>query len=160
MAVTRIVLGSMPGTASLTAGQYYAHPRNAFWQIVGRLFDIDPGADYPSRCEQLLVHRIALWDVLDACERDGSLDSAIVPSSIRVNDFAGFFAGHRHVRAVFFNGATAERTYLKQVLPGLDDCWSALPLRRLPSTSPAHATMTFAQKLQCWRAVADESVGP
>ena len=86
-----LILGSMPGKASLLEGKYYAHPRNAFWRIIQSIFELDPSLSYAERCSQLLNHRIALWDVLKTCTRSSSLDSDIVDSSIIANDFESFF---------------------------------------------------------------------
>lgn len=153
---TCLILGSMPGKASLDAGEYYAHPRNAFWPILAQLLDVPEGADYKERCRRLKRHGIALWDVLGACERTGSLDSAIRPDSMEVNDFVGFFADHPAIVAVYFNGATAERTFTRHVNPLLGERGDHLRRTRLPSTSPAHAAMGFAQKLARWRTIIDE----
>ena len=150
---TRLILGSMPGIASLRAGQYYAHPRNAFWRIVGELLQIDPAAAYEQRCAQLVQRRVALWDVLHTCTRLGSLDSAIVESSIVPNDFAVFLENHLQIQKIFFNGAKAEQMYRKHVLPGLPSDFAGIPTCRLPSTSPAHAGMTFSDKLAQWKKI-------
>lgn len=145
-----LILGSMPGRASLQAGQYYAHPRNAFWPVMAGLFDVNAGAPYAQRCEALRARGVAVWDVLRACVREGSLDAAIDEESIVPNDFAAFFASHREIRAVYFNGAKAEQVYRRRVLPALDPPAAALPLTRLPSTSPAHAALTHEQKRAAW----------
>lgn len=148
-----LVLGSMPSRESLARGRYYAHPRNAFWPIMTRLFDLR-AADPAGRAAELTARGVAVWDVLQACSRPGSLDSAIDEASIVTNDFAAFFAAHPGVRHVFFNGAKAESVYLRRVLPALDGPAAALPLQRLPSTSPAHAGLDFEQKTAAWRIVA------
>ena len=144
-----LVLGSMPGKASLVASQYYAHPRNAFWKIMAELTGLAPDASYDRRLEVLTMAGIALWDVLHSCKRQGSLDSAIESGSIKTNDFRTFFRGHPHIKQVCFNGAVAEHCYRKIVLPGLETG----PIRylRLPSTSPAHAALSFEEKLAAWR---------
>jgi TDG/mug DNA glycosylase family protein len=147
-----LILGSMPGRASLDAQQYYAHPRNAFWPIMAMSCGFDPAAGYAQRCASLVARRIAVWDVLQSCSRQGSLDAAIDASSVRVNDFGAFFAAHPGVRRVLFNGATAERLYRRHVLPRLPPASAALACVRLPSTSPAHAAMTHAQKTARWGA--------
>ena len=146
-----LVLGSMPGAASLAAGEYYAHPRNAFWRIMGDLIGAGPALPYARRLERLAAAGIALWDVIGACERLGSLDADIVPASIRVNDFAGFFAVHPAISRIFFNGAAAEAAFRRHVLPALDG--RVLRLQRLPSTSPAHAARGYAEKLAAWSAI-------
>jgi double-stranded uracil-DNA glycosylase len=148
-----LVLGSMPGRASLEAGRYYAHPHNAFWRIVGEQLGLDPGAPYAARVRALKAARIALWDVLHSCVREGSLDTRIEEEL--ANDFAAFFRRHRGVTHVFFNGAKAEASFRRHVLPGLGAIGVSMRLRysRLPSTSPAHAGMTYARKRRAWRAI-------
>lgn len=146
-----LILGSMPGVESLRAGRYYAHPRNAFWRVMGELVGAGPDLPYAKRIMQLRRSRIALWDVLAACMREGSLDAAIDEESIIANDLPAFLAQHRHISHVFFNGATAERCFARHVQPALEA--GILQLQRLPSTSPAHAAMNFVQKLQAWRGI-------
>jgi hypoxanthine-DNA glycosylase len=147
-----LVLGSLPGRTSLERNQYYAQPHNAFWKIMGRLFGAAQDVPYEQRLEILRAHRVAVWDVLAAGERSGSLDSAIVPSTMVVNDFAGFFAAHRDIRLVCFNGGKAAELYRRRVVPQLPAAVAALPSEQLPSTSPAHAARTFEQKLTRWSA--------
>lgn len=145
-----LVLGSMPGVASLEAQQYYAHPRNAFWPIMEALFDLDIGASYEERCQQLTEAGVAVWDVLKACHRPGSLDQHIDPDSIEANDFNVFLSQHPDIQAVCFNGSKAEQVFRRSVLANL----SVVPiLEKLPSTSPAHAAMRFEQKLEAWRRI-------
>lgn len=146
-----LVLGSMPGAASIAAAQYYAHPRNAFWQIMGALFGASPALPYEQRLQRLAVAGVALWDVIACGEREGSLDSAIRPDSIEANDFARLFSDCPRIRHVFFNGAAAETIFRRHVSPRM-----ALPelrFTRLPSTSPAHAARSFDAKLAAWQAV-------
>ena len=145
-----LVLGSMPGKASLQAGQYYAHPRNSFWRIIAAIAGFDPAAPYQERLDGLMRARIALWDVLHSCVRPGSADSAIRNGTRVPNDFRAFFHAHSGIRLVCFNGAEAEQSFRRYVLPGL----GGRPIRylRLPSTSPAYAVLSFEQKLEAWRA--------
>ena len=148
-----LVLGSMPGTASLAAAQYYAHPRNAFWPIMGALFGAGPELPYAQRLERLASAGVALWDVIGRCERAGSLDSAIAPASIEANDFAGLFAACPGIAHVFFNGTAAETAFRRHVRGRI-----ALPplhFARLPSTSPAHAARGLEAKLAAWQVVKD-----
>lgn len=141
---TRIlILGSFPGAASLAAQQYYAHPRNTLWPILSALTGEDlAGLPYAERLPRLLAHGFGLWDVLGACEREGSLDSAIRKPA--ANDFARL----RHLcpllETVGFNGQTSGK---------FAPAFAAAGYRTLvlPSTSPAHAAMTFDRKLADWR---------
>lgn len=150
-----LILGSMPGRASLRAGQYYAHPQNAFWPIIEDLLGLSNSIDYAERTRVLIKNRIALWDVLRHCERPGSLDSSIKACSVVTNDFPEFFESAANIRAVFFNGATAEKEYTKRVIPNLTKKFQQLVHLRLPSTSPAMAGITRQQKLERWRAVVE-----
>lgn len=153
---TSLVLGSLPGRKSLAMQQYYAHPQNAFWKLVAATFAADSALSYSGRIRLLKTHRIALWDVLAAAERPGSLDSSIVHASARVNDFGKFFRAHPRIRRVFFNGRKAEEMYRRLVLPNLGAEFESLRYQCLPSTSPAHAGMTFAKKLGSWRQIGDQ----
>jgi hypoxanthine-DNA glycosylase len=143
-----LILGNMPSVMSLAAGQHYGNPRNAFWRIASELFGIAADAPYAQRTEELRRHGIAVWDVLKHCRRIGSLDSAVEPDSMVANDFASFFAAHRGIRRVFFNGAAAEGNYARLVPTQAD-----VDYLRLPSTSPAQ-TMRYADKLSAWRVIA------
>ena len=144
-----LVLGSMPGLKSLQAQQYYAHPQNRFWPFMGELVGADPALPYPERCDRLVAAGIALWDVLASCERPGSLDSAIRDATAEVNDFPRFLAAHPAIGAVLFNGAKAEGTFIRRVLPHL--AGPPMQYLRLPSTSPANASQRHDDKLAAWR---------
>lgn len=146
-----LILGSMPGRASLQAGQYYAHRHNAFWRIVSELLEFDPGAPYRARAGRLRSAGIALWDVLHSCVRQGSLDTMIQRDSETANDFRAFFRNHPKITRVFFNGAKAESSFKRHVAPEI----GSLPIRfaRLPSTSPANASVPFTRKRAAWRAI-------
>ena len=147
-----LILGSMPGAESLRQSRYYANPRNVFWRLMAELAGIDTQLDYDCRCRRLVAAGIALWDVLKSCERPGSLDSAIDRRSAEVNDFAGFFERHRQIDAVMCNGAASFDLFCRRVLPQLaPDVRQRLYPVRLPSTSPAHATLSFAAKRDRWR---------
>ncbi len=148
-----LVLGTIPSRRSLELGQYYGHSRNAFWPIMRALFAGGAELDYPARCAMLVRAGVALWDVLHAAERDGSLDSSIAPPSEVPNNVAGFLAAHPGVGTVFFNGAKAEALFRRHVAGALPPN-PHLRFRRLPSTSPANAGTTMAAKLEAWRAVA------
>ena len=150
-----LILGSMPSRESLARRQYYAHPRNAFWPIISALLEIGE-AGYADRVGGVQARGVAVWDVLQACFRRGSLDSEIDNRTLVPNDFGPFFREHPAIRRVFFNGAKAESVYLKRVLPGLPDGAAALPRLRLPSTSPAHAALSLEQKTAAWRVILDD----
>lgn len=149
----RLILGSMPGRVSLAQARYYAHPRNAFWPILGALLGFDPQIGYVQRCRRLRDAHIALWDVLATCHRPGSLDSSIDRASLVVNDFGAFFASHPRIRRLYFNGAAAEQLFRRYVLPQLAAA-DRLTLERLPSTSPANASYSLERKLEAWRVLA------
>jgi|KBSMisStandDraft_5_1062788.scaffolds.fasta_scaffold99672_2 double-stranded uracil-DNA glycosylase len=148
-----LILGSLPGSVSLQMQQYYAQPHNAFWRLMGRLFDFDAQLPYRQRVAALKRNRIAVWDVCASAYRRGSLDSSIVGASVRCNDFPGFFAEHRAIHTVFFNGAKSADLFRRRVLPQLSMLPMALEYRQLPSTSPAHAARSFAEKLASWSQV-------
>ena len=149
-----LILGSMPGRASLAASEYYAHPQNAFWPIMGALVGADPALPYRARTAALKAAGIALWDVLASCERESSLDADIRHDSLMVNDFDGFFETHPRITDVFFNGGMAETCFRRYVTP-LIDCTS-LRFARLPSTSPANASFSRNRKLETWRKALQE----
>lgn len=141
---TRIlVLGSFPGAVSLAAGQYYAHPRNQLWTILSALTGEDLAAlPYAERLPRLLAHGFGLWDVLGACERAGSLDSAIRKPA--ANDFGRLRELCPQLQTVGFNGQTSGKFAPQFAAQG----YRTLVL---PSTSPAHASLSFEQKLSAWR---------
>lgn len=143
-----LILGSMPGQKSLDENQYYAHPRNSFWPIMYQLLGIDKKLTYPKRKQLLLDNNIALWDVLKSCHREGSLDADIEPASIEPNDFIKFFSKHNKIKTVFFNGNKAEQLFKKHISKQIEQ--ADINYYRLPSTSPAHAAMSFEQKLLKW----------
>jgi len=149
-----LILGSMPGIASLEAVQYYAHPRNAFWPIMAELFSIDADCDYDERIAQIQQAPVILWDTLKRCERPGSLDSSIRRESVEANDIPGLLGQHPGIRAVACNGATSTNYFRKLVLPKLAPDMT-IELLPMPSTSPANAGMTFAQKLAAWQRLRD-----
>jgi hypoxanthine-DNA glycosylase len=144
-----LILGNMPSVTSLSAQQYYANPRNAFWRITGEIFGFDAFAPYDERTAALTAHGIAVWDVLRSCRRVGSLDSAVERDSMVANNFGEFFDAHPGIRRIFFNGAAAEQNFNRLVR-----AMSDFHYRRLPSTSPAQ-TMRYAEKLAAWRIIAE-----
>ncbi|MEO7031596.1 MAG: DNA-deoxyinosine glycosylase [Herbaspirillum sp.] len=140
-----LMLGSFPGTASLAAQQYYGHPRNQFWSLLATLLD-EPlvALPYVERLQRLLAHRIGVWDVIASCERSGSLDSAI--RNPQYNDFAALRQRCPELRRVCFNGKTAAK---------FESHFTEIGLQTLvlPSSSPANAQSSFAEKLQAWRGI-------
>ncbi len=149
-----LILGSMPGKRSLEMQQYYAHPQNAFWRIMGELLGFDPALPYPERLERLTGAGIALWDVLHSCERQGSLDTAIQMEA--PNELPRLLVEHPGIRLVGCNGGKSWSAFQKHVLPQLATARLAvLEVRRLPSTSPANARLDYAQKLAAWRPILD-----
>lgn len=148
-----LILGSMPGVASLEANQYYAFPRNAFWRIMGELFAAGPELDYAARLRKLMECRIALWDVIEACRRPGSLDSAISKDGMKTNDFAAFLERNADITHIYFNGQKAAGLFKKMVMPELT---RAYELHTLPSTSPAYAARSYAAKLEAWSVIKQE----
>lgn len=170
-----LILGSMPGVLSLRASQYYAHPRNAFWPIMASLYGFNAALPYTQRVGLLQAAGVAVWDVLHSCVRPGSLDSAIAQGTRVPNDIETFLRQHPHIKLVGFNGAEAEKSFRAYAglsmgvdsnpNPGFNTA-TALnagltspqgnapvqaghhPIRfvRLPSSSPAHATLSLAQK--------------
>ncbi len=154
-----LILGSMPGKASLAANQYYAHPRNLFWTMMETIIGVRSDLPYAARCEALTRRGVAMWDVLKACTRAGSLDSNIIDASIAPNDFEQFFRTHSGIRAVYFNGAKAEQVYLRHVLPNLSNAFSGVATKRLPSTSPANASIPLPEKFAQWKTIAS-TLGP
>ncbi len=149
-----LILGSMPGKESLRAGQYYAHSRNAFWPIMSDLIGAKPTLPYEANAIKLKAAGIALWDVLASCTRHSSLDADIDKDSISANNFEAFFLIHPSITHVFFNGAMAEKCFHRYVKLNLE--FRALQYKRLPSTSPANASMTYNQKLNAWKVIIEQ----
>ena len=143
-----LILGSMPGALSLKYSQYYAHHRNAFWRIMAAIFNCSTEAPYEARIEALKASGVALWDVLHACTRPGSLDSAIEAGSRVPNDFPAFFNEHPNIKLVGFNGAEAEKSFRRDVQPSLSA--NDVNFVRLPSSSPAYA-VSLETKIEAWK---------
>ena len=138
-----VVLGSFPGVASLQAQQYYGHPRNQFWPILAALWGIDlRRADYARRLDVARAHGLGLWDVYASCRRVGSLDRAI--EAPRLNDLGELRVRAPGLRGIVHNGAESARAMAHTRALGV-------PVQRLPSTSPAHASWSFERKLAAWR---------
>lgn len=146
---TILILGTMPSVQSLALGQYYGNPRNTFWKLIFTIFDTTFSTEYETRKSVLLHNHIALWDVLQACVREGSLDSAIeqeIP-----NDFNSFLKAHPHIQHIYFNGQKAA-AYFKHYVKSNNK----YILVTLPSTSPAHAGKSFDLKLKEWAVIKHE----
>jgi len=170
-----MVLGSMPGAASLAETEYYAHPRNAFWPVIQAMFGGTINT-YADKCQILASNDIVVWDVLTQCIRPGSLDANIRKDSVVCNDFAEFLGVQFDIACIAFNGKAAEQLFRKHVMPGLQaelnilftgsDNQSAhwqsknqnksttaqrtIRLISLPSTSPAMAALTLDDKIVAW----------
>ena len=137
-----VVLGSFPGAASLQAGQYYAHPRNQFWPILGALWGVDlAGAGYDRRLQELGARGLGLWDVYASCVRPGSLDRSI--QNPVCNDLSELTRRAPQLQAIAHNGAESARSMRRTAALG----WTVY---RLPSTSPAHAGWSLERKLAAW----------
>ena len=141
-----LVLGTLPGEESLRRIEYYAHPRNLFWPIVFAMFGESPAFNYVDRLAFVASHGIALWDVCEVGEREASADASI--RGERPNRIAHLLDGHPLIRAVAFNGSGARRLYDRHFPRRADLAYVALP-----STSPAHARIGFAEKLERWKAL-------
>ncbi|OPY37193.1 MAG: Uracil DNA glycosylase superfamily protein [Methanoregula sp. PtaU1.Bin051] len=137
-----LILGSFPSVRSLSAGQYYANPRNVFWRILGKITGTDPALPYDERVRLLTSRHIALWDVIGSCRRTGSADSRI--GDAMKNDVAGLLASHPGIRLIACNGSTSARFLKGLSLP------ETITVIRLPSTSPANARLPFREKCRAW----------
>lgn len=140
-----LILGSVPGVKSLEMQQYYAHPQNQFWKIVFELIGEDFSKDYETRIETIRKNNIALWDVIDTCEREGSLDTKI--RNEEHNDITKILNDHPSISVIFCNGQKSFKN-LKKIL-GEE---SEIPVFVLPSTSPLH-TISFDKKLKEWEII-------
>jgi TDG/mug DNA glycosylase family protein len=147
-----LILGTMPGRVSLRERQYYAHPQNAFWRIAGTILGFDPASPYEARIAMMRAAGIAIWDVLKSCTRQSSLDSDIVHASAVPNDLPAFLGEHPQIRRICFNGAKAQALFARHVLPRLPAS-PEVHYVRLPSTSPANASLRWSEKLQAWQAI-------
>ena len=146
-----LILGSMPSVSSLEQKQYYGHPRNAFWPIMADLLGFEKRLPYEESCRRVTRHGIAIWDVIGECIRPGSLDSAIVQGSERINPVDEFIDGHPEIATIALNGGTAARLFKRHCLPHLEA--DELRILEMPSTSPANARMNYAEKRERWRRI-------
>jgi TDG/mug DNA glycosylase family protein len=144
-----LVLGSFPSRKSLVRFEYYGNPQNHFWQVIEALFAIDRYLSYSRRVEQLCLHRVALWDVIHSCRREGSADDRIREPV--VNDINGLLAAHPSVRLIALNGTAAERCYTRYRSRNPAPC--PVPTQQLPSTSPANTRYSLDGKCRCWEVI-------
>ncbi len=141
-----LILGSLPGLTSLRQQQYYAHPHNSFWRLLAALYDIPTDWHYAQRCDAAMRAGLAIWDVCHAAQRAGSLDSAIAMDSVIANDIPGLLTRCPAITTIGFNGQAAARLFRHHI-----PLSTTIRLVTLPSSSPAHASLSFEQKLACWR---------
>lgn len=150
-APSRLILGSMPSVASLEKQQYYGHPRNAFWPLLAQLLGFEVHADYAQNIIELKQRGIAVWDVIGECEREGSLDSAIVKGSERINEIPQLLKKYPGIQSIGLNGGLAAKLFKRHCQPLLEA--QSPEVFALPSTSPANAGMSFEQKCAAWAPV-------
>lgn len=149
-----LILGSFPSETSLAKQEYYGFARNQFWPLLAACFGIDGEqlSSYPEKKHFLTEHQLAVWDVYDQCERKGSLDQAI--RSPQANDFPRFFARFPALKGVLLNGQKAGKEWQKQCK--ISPICADYPAIICPSTSPAHAQMSFETKVNVWKAAFDQ----
>ncbi|HEY0179383.1 MAG TPA: DNA-deoxyinosine glycosylase [Dokdonella sp.] len=149
-----LLLGTAPSLRSLAMQQSYAHPHNLFWPFMGELYAAGPELPYSERIARLHAAGIGIWDVLERCERPGSLDSAIVAASEVPNDVPSLLCAHPGIAAIALNGAKAHQVFARRIAPAIDaERLARLEILALPSTSPANASIPRAVKLERWRAL-------
>ncbi len=146
-----LILGSMPGDVSIAAVQYYAHPRNLFWNFMQQLLGIPRELDYAERLELLQDKGVALWDVLGVCKRSGSLDSNIEAGSEQANDIPALLQQCSNIKAICFNGQKAYASFKRHILKQNPELEEQYDLISLPSTSPANASVSVEDKLNAWK---------
>jgi hypoxanthine-DNA glycosylase len=148
-----LILGSLPSRQSVHKQEYYGNPQNAFWRMMGKLFDAGPDIPYATRSERLKRHGVAVWDVLRSAGRRGSMDAAIDLDSAAPNDFRVFFDEHPKLELLCFNGKKAAELYERLVVSQGIVTIRKIEMRTMPSTSPAYASMKFSDKLRRWSAI-------
>jgi double-stranded uracil-DNA glycosylase len=148
-----LILGSMPGERSLAVAEYYGHPRNAFWPIMGQLFGFSVALSYGERLGKLNDAGIALWDVMASCEREGSLDTAIVAGSITPAAIPELLEKYPGIQRIVLNGTAAATVFRKHIAPKLAAANLRCTVLHAPSTSPAHASMRQEEKLRVWESL-------
>ncbi len=142
-----LILGSVPGVKSLQMQQYYAHPQNQFWKLIFYLFNEEFSTDYNARLELLKQNRVALWDVIESCERKGSLDTEIKDEID--NNILELIENHPNIKTIFCNGQKSYKNLQKILGKNFK-----IPIIVLPSTSPLH-TVKFGEKLESWKVIKD-----
>lgn len=152
---TTLILGSLPSQLSLRSGEYFGNPRNVFWKIMGELIGAGPDKPYDVRVQHMIAARLAVWDVLQSGVRPGSLDANIDRETAKANDFGEFLREHTQIQLVCFNGQKAAALFERLVVAKSEDLTEGLSLVILPSTSPAHASMSFEEKLRQWSVVGE-----
>lgn len=141
-----LILGTMPGPEALRRGEFYGFPGNHFWKIMFRLFDVPETQDYQQKIELLRREHIALWDVIDSCWRLGAADNAI--KNVKPNSIDKLIKRHKDIRTIFLNGKTAEKLYNRYFADKIQ-----IAAFTLPSTSPAHASMSLDKKTREWSVI-------
>ena len=141
------ILGSVPGVKSLEMQEYYAHPQNKFWKIIFELFNENFSEDYLEKIKILKKNKIAVWDVIDSCERVGSLDTKI--KNEESNDILQLLKKYQNIKTIFCNGGKSYQNLQKIVGKNFE-----IPIYLLPSTSPLH-TISFEKKLDAWSKISD-----
>ncbi len=140
-----LILGSVPGVKSLEMQEYYAHPQNKFWKIIFELFNENFSEDYLEKIKILKKNKIAVWDVIDSCERVGSLDTTI--KNEESNDILQLLKKYQNIKTIFCNGGKSYKNLQKIVGKNFE-----IPIYLLPSTSPLH-TISFEKKLESWKII-------
>jgi hypoxanthine-DNA glycosylase len=148
-----LILGSLPSQLSLQKQEYYGNPQNAFWRVMGELFDAGPELPYAERSDRLVRSGIAVWDVLRSSVRPGSMDADIVQTTAIPNDFQAFFHDHPQLRLLCFNGKKSAQLYARLVAAEGIGNIERLEYKTMPSTSPAYAAMRYAGKVRQWSAI-------
>ena len=143
-----LILGTLPGDESLRRKEYYGHRRNHFWPIMAEVINRQLSGEYPQRCAEVLRHSFAIWDVLHAAERSGSLDTAI--RNATANDFEHLFRSYPKLQIIAFNGKGAHALYHRHVATRADIPHDRLTTITLPSTSPAYV-VPLADKIKAWK---------
>ena len=146
-----MILGTVPSLRSLELRQSYGHAQNFFWPLMGEFFDAGPQLPYAERIVRLHARGVGIWDVFKHCERPGSLDSSIVPESEVPNAIPALLRRQTGIQAVALNGGKAQQAYQRHIVPQLDAKLRArIAILALPSTSPANASISRAEKRQRW----------